>query len=221
MNIAPSLANFVPGLRVQKHNAAPILSAPAKWACPVWLDNRPYMLPADDQGQTQTCAGQAMAGLIEAWRWRATHTPNPVNGFAIYSEAKRLDNESSPGTTFDSAFAAAKSLALIPPYTTFLRIPSVSDLRFALHRHGVILAGFNITDGWEFPDHGGWIEPSTKDLGGHAVALCWFDPAGIGFQNSWGANWGVRGFGRITWEQASAQFVDAIALDFTGKDSPQ
>jgi hypothetical protein len=213
MNTVRLLDNFQPGLRVPKDLTAPRMSAPVAWQCPAWLDNRPYMLPADDQGQTSTCAAHAMAGLIEAWRWRKTHTPSPVDAFALYAEAKKIDLDPNPGTTFDAVFAAAKSMYLIPANAVLNRLASHADLRFALHRYGVVLVGFNVTPEWQWPNYGGWIASSHKFIGGHGVVACWFDAAGFGFQNSWGKSWGTNGFGRMIWDEVPAQYLDGVAID--------
>ena len=205
---------FFPGFHVRHGQLAPLLGTPMDFQCPRWLDNRPYMLPSDDQGNTSMCAAFAIAGLIEAHTWRTSHIPKPVDAPRIYAEAKaNFDQSRGEGTTFEAVYKAAVSLALLPGRTAMIWIDRASDIPFALHKHGVVLAGFNCTAGWMNPTVDGWIAPDSAVLGGHAVALCWFDRStGVGFQNSWSERWGVRGFGRMTWGQVETQFQQACAI---------
>lgn len=205
---------FYPGFHMRPGQLSPLLGTPLNFQCPRWLDNRPYMLPSDDQGNTSMCAAFAIAGLIEAHTWRKSNVPQPVDAPRIYAEAKaQFDQSSVQGTTFDAVFKSAVALNLLSGRAALIWINRVADLPFALHKHGVLLAAFNCTAGWMHPTVDGWIAPDPDILGGHAVAACWFDKSvGIGFQNSWSDRWGVRGFGRMTWAQAETQFLQACAI---------
>ena len=86
------------------------------------------------------------------------------------------------------------------------------DVKFALHTHGVCVAGFAITSGWNVVSRSGWIGTQEDGIGGHAVLLCYYDADGIGFQNSW-LDWGVRGFGRMTWGQFLEQFMYGAVIE--------
>jgi len=92
-------------------------------------------------------------------------------------------------------------------------IGSRRDVQFALHKHGVCIAGFMITEGWnEVSSKTGYIGDDPEVIGGHATLLCWYDSEGVGFQNSWD-KWGVKGFGRMTWTQFETQFMYAVVLE--------
>jgi len=41
--------------------------------------------------------------------------------------------------------------------------------------------------------------------------LLFYDNEGIGWQNSWG-DWGIDGFGRMTWAQFDRQFMYGVVL---------
>lgn len=189
------------------------LAVPSNWTCPAYIDSRPYVLSASNQGQEPACAGFATAGWIEAHNWRTTSVAEQVDGHKIYGEAKTIDGSpKTDGTSLTAAVQAAKNLGLIAERPLHL-LRTFEEIKFALHRHGCVIAGFNITDGWNRTStKSGYIGYGSQRLGGHAVLLCYYDKVSLGFQNSWDITWGVQGFGRMTWKQVQDQFLYAVAI---------
>jgi hypothetical protein len=195
-----------------------LLCQPSGWVPPAWIDSRGYCLATDDQGATSMCAAYSAAGLVEVVEWRRSGVPKTVNPLPIYAEAKRLDGNDQPGTTLQHAVEAVRNLALfsdLTPFTT-TRLSSFRDCIFAMHRQAVCLLGFEIDAGWNKANTAtGWIAEGGDRLGGHAVLGCWASVEdGIGFQNSWGRDWGVQGFGRMTRGQFDRSFLGGMAVDW-------
>lgn len=191
-------------------------SAPYNFSAPAYVDSRPYCLLTSDQSNNPACAGFATAGYIEVMNWRRTHRAEQIDGLAIYRKAKELDGSSSEGTTLEWAVKGAIALGLLPGSTTMRAIRTAQDVQFALHSHGVAIAGFKITEGWDRPNkQTGYIEDSLVVRGGHAVLLSWYQlkDENYGWQNSWTENWSVNGFGRMTRAQFDQQFQYGIILD--------
>ena len=184
-----------------------------------WFEGRCYCLPANDQGNTSTCAGQTTAGYIEVKNWEATQVMKQEDGFKIYDKAKALDGDDGDGTSLTQAIKAAKQLGLLRKNLSLRTIRTKRQVQFALHRHKAVIAGFMISDAWNRAGKDGWIPTGHEEsIGGHAVLLCWYndDPdykTGIGFENSWGVKWGASGFGRIDWPQFHKQFLYAVVLE--------
>ncbi len=107
--------------------------------------------------------------------------------------------------------------ALERPLGAYFRVTtsSVNDLQSALSEAGAVLASANV--------HSGWDEPTkpTKGLariqwragmpldGGHAFALVGYTDEGFIVQNSWGREWGSRGFALLTYEDWLNHRMDA------------
>lgn len=199
----------------KKNISLSAVKAPSKFTAPSYIDSRPYCLEASNQGAESSCAGFSMAGYIEVYNWKNTHIQEQIDGQSIYMEAKKLDgNPLQEGTTLSAAIEAAKKKNLISAKLKTRIIENKKDVQYALHRYGVCIAGFIITEDWNTVDtKTGYIarRDSTK-LGGHAVLLCWYDSMGVGWQNSWG-NWGAKGFGRCRWDQFEDQFIYAAVLE--------
>lgn len=70
----------------------------------------------------------------------------------------------------------------------------------AIAEVGVLYATMSVHAGWDDVDASGVIEQRADLLGGHAVALVGYDERGFWFQNSWGEEWGHKGFGLITYD---------------------
>jgi len=192
---------------------------PDGWEAPAWLDLRPYCLPSDNQGNEPWCAAYAMACLIEVARWRKTHIPTQVDPAPIYHTAKTLDGlPHEEGTTLEAVVEASARLGLIAKPKIRL-CKTEQDLFFALHETGVVLWGFNVDDGWATPTpQGAWVRSRGALRGGHAVAVCWYQREGpengIGFQNSWGADWGLNGFGRMSLYDFERSSLGGLAVIF-------
>jgi intein/homing endonuclease len=179
--------------------------------------------------KTHNCAGYSMAGYIEYHNWKTIHYPAQVDGDAIYAEAKKIDGNNSPGTYLRSAIQAAINLKLINGTPKYVDYPSINQsgmdralkriisIKFALHQYGVVLAGFRITDEWD------WVDKKTgmirdmgekaKGKGGHAVLLCGYDMEGVYIQNSWGIFWGHYGFAVLSWKQYVQQIMQAMVVE--------
>lgn len=184
---------------------------------PPWLDNRPYCLPADDQGQTSMCAAYSMAGLLEVYHWKKNRVPTTIDPKPIYAEAKRIDGNNSEGTYLESVFQAAITLGLLPETAHPVMLTGLLDVKFALHRYTVCIAGFRITSGWNRVGRDGWIGEADDSLGGHAVLLNWYSDFGsredgVGWTNSWNRAWGNDGRGRMRIRQFRPQFMYGLAV---------
>lgn len=196
------------------------LSAPDNFTVPKWLDNRPYCLPANDQGNSSSCAGQATAGYAEVLDWKTSHVAKQLNGFKIYDKAKELDDDGTDGTSLTQAIKAAKALGLLRSNLGVRVVSTKKQVQYAIHTHQVVIAGFMITASWNYAGKDGWVPEEHKEaIGGHAVLCCWYSEedskhkGGIGFQNSWGPKWGANGFGRISWNAFNEQFLYAAVLE--------
>ena len=122
------------------------------------------------------------------------------------------------GTTLEAAVQAAMDIGLMSwlGNARIREVTSADQVKQALHRSGVLLAAFHITDAWAFADASGWIPEGGNPVGGHAAVLCGFSQVGdrpyFAFQGSWG-NQGWRGFNRITPDQFRMQFAYALAFE--------
>lgn len=193
---------------------------------PEHLDRRPEMLPSSNQGSTSRCAAFAMAGCMEWYNWKRFGSTDQIDPNPIYEYAKQIDGmPSQEGTTLESVVRAWNDLGRSPfldASSVFLvrTSPNQNWLKRALHRNGVVLAGFQISEGWRWAEPNGWIPSGPRYdtiLGGHAVVLVGYDEKEKWYavQNSWGeTGYGWRGFVRLTEDQFDYQFMYAVTWDW-------
>jgi hypothetical protein len=191
------------------------LRANSQFVAPAKIDFRDMCLPSNNQYQTPHCAGYATAGFCELVHWRTKHFPQQLDGDAIYAEAKKIDGKPQvQGTWLWSATQAAINLGFIQGEGR--DVPANKEnVQFAIHQYGICIAGFNITEDWNFVDKNtGRIKntPGSKTRGGHAVDVVGWDDYGFILQNSWGEEWGIKGFATLSWEQFSNQLMYARVI---------
>ncbi len=78
----------------------------------------------------------------------------------------------------------------------------------AMAEVGVLFATCVTHSGWDTVQADGIIPFSNKQEGGHAFAIVAYDRNGFWIQNSWGAGWGKKGFGLITYDDWLQNGVD-------------
>ena len=200
--------------------AAPHIAVPDKLSTLPWHEARQYCLAASDQKERPSCAGYATAGYIEATNLAENYIAKQVDGDEIYDKAKELEGNTEWGTTLTLAIKAAQELGYLDKSLTARIIKTKREVQFALAKHRVVIAGFNITEDWQSCDpKTGWIsERSPVATGGHAVILHWYedrpekDDYGIGGRNQW-KDWGHYGDFRMRWDQFRQQFIYACVLE--------
>lgn len=203
------------GLRESKCKLGRSFAVPEAWEFPEYIDGRPYLLPADDQGRTSECAAYSTAGIEESLNWFKTGKRVSIDPHPLYLRAKELDGEpgEDTGTTLDSILKAARLMGYFERVNAY-DINNDVDLRYALHKFPMALVGLKIHDGWNKTPSDGRVPNGTRFLGGHALIACYYDRDGVEGVNSWGIRWGRNGFWRLTWKQYAEQFMDAKGFAF-------
>jgi hypothetical protein len=88
---------------------------------------------------------------------------------------------------------------------------------------GPLLARAKVDQTWYYAgETGGHLDDTSRDLvslGGHAVCIVGYTPEYFIFRNSWGEDWGDRGFGYATNAYIKAAFTEAygVTMDGDGK----
>lgn len=219
--------SFIPGLLPPKGTDRRFLSAALAgggYVPPVLVDLRPQLLAASNQGESPKCAAYAMAGWLEFYNWKYQGIVDQIDPDPVYARAKQIDGNNTPGTTLESVLQAALDLGLIASSAIGnIRQVKAAGVQQAIHRYGVILAAFDITEAWENAQPNGWIPAGGLSLGGHAVLLCGYSNVNTtnetpwyAIQNSWGDQHGWRGFNRMTQELFQQQFMHGLIWDFAG-----
>jgi hypothetical protein len=170
---------------------------------PVELAARPVRWqrrsPIFDQGRLGSCTGNAAAG------WLATDNTLRAGGTGVveadaielYSRATRLDrisgNTYPPADEGSSGLGAAKALVQERYALAYHHGFSVAAIRAALQSSGPLLIGMTWLTGCDKPDGDGVVRWTGTVRGGHEVLLNEDTGDLLGFDNSWGPSFGVKG----------------------------
>lgn len=147
--------------------------------------------PVTDQGSTPHCVGHAWFGWLAAEPIKQ----RPISGGGIYAVAQffdEWDGESYAGT---SVRGGAKALKLTQHVRRYEWAFKLEDALPHLMEVGPIVLGLDWYDGMMDTDAAGFIHPTGRLAGGHAV-LCYGADLRSGYariRNSWGAAWGTHG----------------------------
>jgi C1A family cysteine protease len=160
-----------------------------------WLSPGPIW----DQGSTPQCVSYA------ANRWLVSHklvNQPPLALAAFYRECQKVDEwpgEDYDGTSVRASFKVLKALGYVESYGWATEVEPI--VRHILEI-GPVVIGIDWTDAMFRPDAYGYVWPSGRVVGGHAVMLSCAntrrrnpdDTTGaVRITNSWGEDWGQKG----------------------------
>lgn len=105
----------------------------------------------------------------------------------------------------------------VQPYYT--RITNEKELKASLVKFGAIMIGVGVYRNWYHQENGHIPDATFWDkikgaLGGHAIVIVGYNDKTkeYKFKNSWGTNWGDKGYGYLTYKEMRRTLMDAIAL---------
>ncbi|HEX2009639.1 MAG TPA: C1 family peptidase [Roseateles sp.] len=92
--------------------------------------------------------------------------------------------------------------ALLRPLGAYFRVnhKDLVAMHAALSEVGILYATSMVHAGWDEVGADGLIGPREAPAGGHAFAIVAYDAEGFWIQNSWGPDWGRKGFARIAYD---------------------
>ena len=185
---------------------------------PLKIDNRQLCSVPNDQGSTPHCAGYSICNIIEALIWKKTGKLIELNASQVYARAKQLDGDlNSDGTYLECAIKAAMELGGFGSQSKNIKIGflynqrndmTVQQIKRLVHKYDFLHAGFMIDDGWYKATNEKYIiEKGSRSCGGHAVIIAGFLPEGVIIQNSWGKQYGAKGFIVLPWSLVKEQLM--------------
>lgn len=171
-----------------------------------------YCTPVENQGAKPWCAAYAATSFAENLRWRIDGYHRDIDPAPVYAYAKSVDGAPDvDGTYLECALRGIMAGGHLPDTCGVRTFSSLRDLKYAIHRYGVCVAGFNVTSDW-FEARNGVILGSGEKRGGHAVTVCGYDEGGVVILNSWGRDWGRGGFAYLPNRAFDDQFIYGAAL---------
>jgi pimeloyl-ACP methyl ester carboxylesterase len=109
-------------------------------------------------------------------------------------------------------FTARFEDALRRPLGAYLRVnhKDIVAMHSAISEVGALYATADVHSGWDGIGSKGIVnyDDTVDMLGGHAFAIVAYDERGFWIQNSWGNDWGYRGFGLVSYDDWLANGSD-------------
>lgn len=192
---------------------------------PLKLDLRQYCVNTESQGDTPHCVAYASTQLVESMHWKRSGNIISLNAKNVYLKCKKMDGFKDMDGTFPETGLHAVLDEYKENYNvlktdnmsvkTFYNTKSLREnktivpaIKHLIHKHGLLLGAFMITKNWYelTPEnnisaiHPLWFlfyNKRYKNMGGHCVLITGYTPDYFIIQNSWGINWGSKGFALI------------------------
>lgn len=99
---------------------------------------------------------------------------------------------------------------------SYAKIVGMQDIKAAIFRNGVVVASAMVHDGWMNPNKKTAVipyKPQYKDLGGHAFIIVGYNKNGFIVVNSWGTEWGKKGWAILNYQDAKLHLIDTWAFE--------
>ena len=189
------------------------------FSAPRNLNLEGYCTPVENQGNLPYCAAYSASSFAENILWRKNHYHKDIDPFPLDQYAKTIDGDPhGAGTYLECTMEALlkkgyfdENLCKVQQFggvNTFGNGSALDDIRYAIHRYGVCMAGFAITTEWYKPkDNIIRGKGRYTSEGGHAVIICGYVEGMFRIMNSWGDEYADHGFVWITDEAAAEQFI--------------
>ena len=183
------------------------------WKVGTWLD----------QGQEGSCVGHGFAHELIAVPKAVVGVDSQYARHQIYWEAQKIDDwpggsypGASPSYEGTSVLSGAKVVASLGFYSEYRWAINTYDLAAYIGHHGPAVLGVAWYEGMWNTDAEGFIAPIGQAVGGHCIlarsvrlkksdgypAHEWrevdLDKSFFVLWNSWGPNWGVQGYAKVT-----------------------
>lgn len=87
----------------------------------------------------------------------------------------------------------------------------IQQIKLALASSTPVAIGFYVRQGFEDLTTKNQVDYDVKTpiLGGHAVIALGYDSEGLIVENSWGTEWGYKGFGKLSWSKVAKDVIVA------------
>jgi hypothetical protein len=150
-----------------------------------------------DEWPGEAYSGSSARGAMKGWQ---------KHGVCSEEEWKYEHSTPLPGGLTE----ARTSDALRRPLGAYLRVnhKDLVAMHSALAEVGILYATATVHEGWDDVDAKGNIAWPQPLLGVHAFAIVAYDSDGFWIQNSWSDQWGLKGFGRICYDDWLANATD-------------
>jgi hypothetical protein len=198
-----------------------------RWDVDVWLD----------QGWDGACVGFAWTHELIAIPVAVRNLNAKFAKETVYWEAQKIDpwpGGSYPGADpfyeGTSVLAGVKVCQQLGYFGEYRWAFSLDDLRLTLGNYGPVVLGLNWYTGMFDPDPAGFVLPTGRIEGGHAILATEVneEEGWIRLHNSWGDRWGLRGdckiafasLDRLLREQGEA-CVPVVRLDPNAEPEPE
>jgi len=95
---------------------------------------------------------------------------------------------------FEERFDSLKEKAYPNRFSTYFRLNSIEDIKYALYNYGPVVFGMTWRDGISVDKNGIMqVDEKAKKSGGHCMLIYGWNEKGWLIQNSWGSGWGKGG----------------------------
>ena len=183
---------------------------------PLKIDNRQITSVTDQQGNKPHCAAYSICNLCESVIWKRTGKLINLEADQVYALAKQIDGDELDGTYLESSIKAAMKLGGFDSKNVGIGFIEnnedniIEKFKLAIHKYDFVQCGFVINEGWyDCNEDNPIINARGASLGGHAVLGVGYDETGAYIQNSWGKEWGAKGFCILPWEEFTKELMYA------------
>jgi hypothetical protein len=185
-----------------------------------------YAIPTYSQAYP-SCVGHATANWFEMMLRRhvgrdVLKPGEQLDGDAIWRKARTLfyprEKVESGGLLMDHGFKAALALGILPPGSGIMTVHMDVGMVSRMLRTEPVLQGTAVHKGWQSPNPANGQIPFDlpHPQAGHATCIVEVleqdgEPYVL-FQNSWGASWGIGGYGLLRADQWEQSLLGPVAV---------
>jgi hypothetical protein len=162
--------------------------------------------PPFNQGDTNSCTGQAAAGLLMTTPlFRRSRLLTEGDALNLYARASHLDRfpgvfpADDPGSSGLAVMKVAKRLGYIKGYGHAFGLQQALEALVA----GPVITGVNWYESFDKPQRGtGRLKKSGRSTGGHEFLVVGLDldDQVVRACNSWGRDWGDGGYFELSFD---------------------